>query len=57
MAMIQKAALHHATRKKLITIRVAELDLEAIKLIASKNGMPYQTYLNMMIHREASVFL
>jgi len=57
MDLIQAAAKQHTTRKKSITIRVHELDLEAIKMIASKNGVPYQTYLNIIIHREASNFL
>ena len=57
IASIQSAATQHAKRKKSITIRVHELDLEAIKMIASKKGVPYQTYLNMIIHREASSFL
>ena len=57
MALIQAAANQHATRKKSVTIRIHELDLEAIKIIASKKGMPYQTYLNVIIHREASTFL
>lgn len=57
MALIREAAAVHATRKKTITIRVHELDLEAIKIIATKNGMPYQTYLNMIIHREAANYL
>lgn len=57
MNLIKAAAKHHTTRKKSITIRVHELDLEAIKIIASKNGVPYQTYLNMIIHREASALL
>jgi predicted DNA binding CopG/RHH family protein len=57
LALIQSAAKQHLTRKKSITIRVHEMDLEAIKMIASKNGVPYQTYLNIIIHREASHFL
>ncbi len=57
MALIQAAANRHTTRKKSVTIRIHELDLEAIKIIASKKGMPYQTYLNVIIHREASKVL
>jgi predicted DNA binding CopG/RHH family protein len=57
MDLIQATAKRHMTRKKSITLRIHELDLEAIKIIASKNGVPYQTYLNIIIHREASHFL
>ncbi len=41
-------------RKHPITIRVAEQDIEAIKIKASKLGLAYQTYINMLIHKEAT---
>ena len=37
-----------------ITLRVHERDLEAMRLKASRLGVPYQTYINMLIHRDAS---
>lgn len=33
-----------------ITLRVPERGLERAKLIAEKKGLPYQTYLKMLIH-------
>ena len=51
--MIREAARHHVKRKKSITVRVRESDLEAMKFKASKIGVPYQTYINMLIHRAA----
>ena len=48
------AATKHLKSKKSITIRVANHDLEAIKLKASKMGLAYQTYINMLIHHDAS---
>ena len=39
---------------KSITIRVPEEDIEAMKSKASKLGLPYQTYIKMVIHKDAS---
>ncbi len=50
----QTAAAKHLKSKKSITIRVANHDLEAIKIKASKMGLAYQTYINMLIHQAAS---
>lgn len=47
------AANQHLRKKQPITIRVPVHDLEAIKIKASKSGLPYQTYINMLIHKEA----
>ncbi len=48
------AAKQHTQDKKPITIRVAIHDIEAIKLKASKCGLPYQSYINMLIHKDAT---
>ena len=47
------AAQQYLKNKKSITIRIANYDLEAIKLKASKIGLAYQTYINMLIHQDA----
>lgn len=54
MDSIQKAASLHSKRKKSITLRVREIDLEIMKINASKLGVPYQTYINMLIHKDAT---
>jgi predicted DNA binding CopG/RHH family protein len=51
---IIKSAKQHLKNKQSITIRVAKRDIEAIKIKASKCGLPYQTYLNMLIHLDAT---
>ena len=51
---IRDAAIKHRKTKQPITIRVSISDLEAIKIKASKTGVAYQTYINMIIHKEAS---
>ena len=57
IATIKRAAKAHSKIKRSITLRVNEIDLEAIKLKASKTGIPYQTYLNMIIHKDATSLL
>ena len=44
----------HSNQKKSITLRVSLHDMEAIKIKASKCGLPYQTYINMIIHQDAT---
>lgn len=51
--LFQEAAKRHLKNKKAITIRVSPADIEAIKIKASKHGLPYQTYINMLIHQDA----
>ena len=52
--MLVHAAKLHAKIKKSITLRVHEIDLEAMRLKASRLGIPYQTYINMLIHKDAA---
>ena len=52
-AMLKEAASNHVKRKKSITIRISEIDLESMQIKASKLGIPYQTYINMLIHKDA----
>jgi predicted DNA binding CopG/RHH family protein len=52
-AMLKETAKNHVKRKKSITIRISEIDLEAMQIKASKLGIPYQTYINMLIHKDA----
>jgi len=53
---LQAAAKKQLKDKKPITIRVSLSDIEAIKIKASKCGVPYQTYINMLIHKDAANF-
>ncbi len=50
------AAKSHSNIKKAITLRVSPHDLEIMRIKASRLGIPYQTYINMVIHKDASVF-
>jgi len=53
MFELKQAAKDYIQRKSSITIRVNERDLEAMRIKASKLGIPYQTYINMLIHKDA----
>jgi len=51
--MLMEAAKNYVAERQSITIRLQKSDLEAIKNKAAKMGVPYQTYLNIVIHRDA----
>ena len=51
--ILKRSAAKHSKSKKSITIRIANHDLEAIKIKASKLGLAYQTYINMLLHQDA----
>ena len=38
-------------KKKPVSLRIAETDLEKLKIEASQNGIPYQTLINSILHR------
>lgn len=48
-----QAAKNYISERKSITIRVQNRDLEALKIKAAHIGVPYQTYINILIHRDA----
>lgn len=50
----KQSAKAHLKDKRPITIRVSSQDIEAIKIKASKLGLAYQTYINMLIHQDAT---
>ena len=54
ISLLTSTAALHSKSKKSITIRVHEMDLEAIRIKASRVGVPYQTYINMLIHNDAT---
>jgi predicted DNA binding CopG/RHH family protein len=54
--LIEAAKNHVAERErktKSVTIRLQEADIEAMRKKANKIGIPYQTYINIVIHRDA----
>ncbi len=39
--------------RKLVSIRILTSDIDAMRKKAAKIGIPYQTYINILIHRDA----
>ncbi len=46
-------AVRNTFRKKPITVRVQERDIERIKVMAMEQGIPYQTLVASILHRYA----
>ena len=46
-----KIAARNTLRKKPITVRVQERDIERIKVMALEQGIPYQTLVASILHR------
>ena len=51
---IQSAVKAKYNQRKTISIKVLENDLELLKARALKEGIPYQTLLNSIIHKYVS---
>lgn len=53
VAKLKQAAKNYIAEKKSVTIRLSSDDIEVMKLKAQRMGVPYQTYINIVIHRDA----
>ena len=47
----QEYAKHSLNKHKRINIRMAERDLQKIKINALREGIPYQSLISMLIHK------
>lgn len=54
MLRYKAIALKQTTKKKAISIRLLESDIEALKAKALAQGMPYQTLLSSIAYQYAS---
>ena len=52
-----QAAKNFTKKSERINIRLTPYDLEHIKRIAAKEGMPYQTLISSILHKYASGYL
>jgi predicted DNA binding CopG/RHH family protein len=52
-----KSAAENTLKKTPITVRVQAMDIARLKLIASKQGIPYQTLVSSVLHRYATGIL
>ena len=55
--LMMTAAKETLKKNKNINIRISENDLESIKLLAAREGMPYQTLIGSLLHKYASGYL
>ena len=46
-----ESILMKSSKKKVITLRLNDNDLEQIKSIASNEGIPYQTLISSVLHK------
>ncbi len=56
LKLVQAAVntIEKKAKKKSLNIRLLEDDIEKIKAIAMRQGLPYQTYLSSIIHKVAT---
>lgn len=43
--------INESKKSRAISLRINENDLESLKLKAERNGLPYQTMINVIIHK------
>lgn len=48
------AAEGHHKKTETITLRISPFDLEAMKMQANRAGIPYQTFINALMHKCAA---
>jgi predicted DNA binding CopG/RHH family protein len=49
-----QAAAARTSKKKAVTVRLQERDIQRIKAIAHRKGVPYQTLVSSVIHQYAT---
>jgi predicted DNA binding CopG/RHH family protein len=49
-----RASAAETSRKKAVTVRLQERDIQRIKAIAQRKGVPYQTLVSSVIHQYAT---
>jgi predicted DNA binding CopG/RHH family protein len=50
-AATQGDILRRLPKSRSVTIRIAEKNLEAARELAQRKGLPYQTYMKMLLHQ------
>jgi predicted DNA binding CopG/RHH family protein len=53
----RRALVEKASARKSITLRLQERDLERLKVIARRRGLPYQTLVSSVLHQYANATL
>ena len=50
-ALKQGAVQRHPSQTRTVTMRISVRDLEAAQRLAESKGLPYQTYMKMLLHQ------
>ena len=50
-ALKQGAVQRRASQTRIVTMRIPIRDLEAAQQLAERKGLPYQTYMKMLLHQ------
>ena len=50
-ALKQGIVQRRPTQTRIVTIRIPAHDLEAARDLAGRKGLPYQTYMKMLLHQ------
>lgn len=54
LAIAKKAAANYLRKDTKINIRLSSYDVERLKRIAAKEGLPYQTLVSSILHKYAA---
>ncbi len=50
-ALKQGAVQRRPSQARIVTMRIPVRDLEAAQRLAARKGLPYQTYMKMLLHQ------
>lgn len=54
VAIAKEAAANYLSKDTKINIRLSSYDIERLKRIAAKEGLPYQTLISSILHKYAT---
>jgi predicted DNA binding CopG/RHH family protein len=49
--LLEKAARHTLAKSERLTIRLTQMDLQALKHCAAREGVPYHTLISSVLHK------
>jgi predicted DNA binding CopG/RHH family protein len=54
ISVAKEAAAEYVRKSARVTIRLTQFDLDRIKRVAAREGLPYQTLISSMLHKYAT---
>ncbi|MGV6810324.1 MAG: hypothetical protein ACWA5U_10660 [bacterium] len=49
-----KTVVEHTEKRRAVTLRIQQRDIERLKVMARKKGLPYQTFIASSLHQLAN---